>query len=98
MGDLGMQVSVCPSIRLSVNIYPGCLVSATPPTVLTDHFEILHMFSTWYEDVHVIWIKLLDYILSLFPHCKLNYFSPFICKQLVPLVSATPLTVLYGLL
>ena len=36
--------------------------------------------------------------LSLFPHCELSHFSPFIYKQLVPFVSATPLTVLYRLL
>ena len=42
MGDLGVQVSVrlsirssvCSAICPSVNIYPGCLVSATPLTVL----------------------------------------------------------------
>ena len=33
-----------------------------------------------------------------FPYCELSHFSPFIYKQLVPLVSATPLTVLYRLL
>ena len=22
----------------------------------TDHFETLHVFSSWYEDVHVVWI------------------------------------------
>ena len=38
MGDLGVQVSVCPSVRFSVNIYPGCLVSATPLTVLYQSF------------------------------------------------------------
>ena len=31
-------------------------------------------------------------------HCELSHFSPFIYKQLVPLVRATPLTVLYRLL
>ena len=61
------------------------------------------MFSSWYEGVHVIWLKLLEHFWSLFPHCELSHFSPSICrqwiyKQLVPLVSATPLTVLYRLL
>ena len=107
-GDLDVQVSIHLSVRPSVNIYTGCLVSATPLTVLyqsfwnfacvffmvwgcacgldiivrlffvifhpqcidsgyllwaqllrqfcTDHFETLHMFSSWYEDVHVVWI------------------------------------------
>ena len=36
--------------------------------------------------------------LSLFPHCELSHFSPSIYRQWVPLVSATPLTVLYRLL
>ena len=39
-----------------------------------------------------------SFFLSLFPHCELSHFSLFIYKQLVPLVSATPLTVLYRLL
>ena len=46
MGDLGVQVSVRssvrlfvrPSVRPSVNIYPWCLVSATPLTVLYRSF------------------------------------------------------------
>ena len=38
------------------------------------------------------------HFLSLHPRCELSHFSPFIYKQLVPLVSATPLTVLYQLL
>ena len=42
----------------------------------------------------MVWMELLGYFLSLFPHCELNHFSPFIYKQLVSLVSATPLTVL----
>ena len=33
-----------------------------------------------------------------FLHCELRHFSPFIYNQLVPLVSATPLTVLDRLL
>ena len=33
MGDLGVKVSVCLFVRPSVNIYHGCLVSATPLTV-----------------------------------------------------------------
>ena len=36
--DLGMQVSVHLSVPLSVNIYPGCLVRATPLTVLYRSF------------------------------------------------------------
>ena len=48
---------VRPSVRLSVNIYPGCLMSATPLTVLypSNPFETLHVFSScmkmcmWFE-------------------------------------------------
>ena len=107
---------VCPSVRISVNIYPGCLVGTTPLTVLywsfwnfaciffmvwryacgmdiivrsflplfhivnlvifhpqyidgeyllwtqlplqfcTDRFETLHMFSSWYENAHMVCI------------------------------------------
>ena len=36
-------------------------------------------------------------ILSLFRHCELSHFSPWLCRQRVSLVSATPLTVLYQL-
>ena len=42
MGNLGVQVSIRPSVHpfvpLSVNIYPWCLVSATPLTVLCQSF------------------------------------------------------------
>ena len=32
----------------------------------TDYFETLHVFSSWYEDVHVVWMYLVDYFLPLF--------------------------------
>ena len=38
MGDLGVQVSIRLFVRPSVNIYPGCLVSATPFTALYQSF------------------------------------------------------------
>ena len=37
----------------------------------TDCFETLHVFSSWYEDVYVVWVKLLEHFLLLFPHCEL---------------------------
>ena len=49
------RASFRPSVRPSVNIYPGCLVSSTPLTVCNNHFEALHVF-LWYEDVHVVGI------------------------------------------
>ena len=56
-GDLGVQVSVSSSVRSSIRQHlPGCLVSATPLTVLYRSVETLHVFSSWYEDVHVVWI------------------------------------------
>ena len=48
MGDLGVQVSLCSSFRQHL---PWCLVQ-----FYIDHFETLHVFSPWYEDVHVVWI------------------------------------------
>ena len=44
------------------------------------------MFSSWYEDVHVVWIWLLDYFLSLFPFplCELSHFSTSVYRQWVP--------------
>ena len=42
----------------------------------TDCFETLHVFSSWYEDVHVVWVELLEHFLSLFPHCELVIFHP----------------------
>ena len=38
MGYLGVQVSVGSFVRSSVNIYPGCFMSATPLTVLYRSF------------------------------------------------------------
>ena len=73
------------------------LLSATPLTVLYRSFWNFSYVSSWYEGVHVVSVQLLSYFLSLFPHCELSHFSPFIYKQL-PLLSATPLTVLYWLL
>ena len=35
-------------------IASGCLVSATPPTVLANHFETSQMFQPWYVDVHIV--------------------------------------------
>ena len=40
----------------------------------TNRFETLHMFSLWYEDMHGVWILLLDHFLSLFPHNELTHF------------------------
>ena len=63
----------------------------------TNCFETLHVFPSWYEDVHVDWTELLDQFLSLFRHCQLSHFSPWLYRQRVSLVRATPLTVLYQL-
>ena len=67
MGDLGVQISVRPS----VNRYTVCLVSAAPVTVLYRSFLTLQVFSSYYEDVHVIiiiinvdrtWVKLMSHL------------------------------------
>ena len=57
------RASSRPSVRLSINIYPGCQLLLQ---FCIDHFETLHVFSSWYEDVHVVWIKLLDYFCHFF--------------------------------
>ena len=59
MGDWGVQVSVRSSVRSFV--FPstftlGVLWAQLLLQFCTDHFETLHVFSTWYEDVHVVWI------------------------------------------
>ena len=50
----------------------------------TDLFETLQTFSSWCEDVHVVWIWLLEYFLSLFPLCELSHFSTSVYRQWVP--------------
>ena len=49
-----------------------------------DSFETSHVFWSWSEDVHVVWI----YILSLFLQFELSLFSGIItiniCRQYVP--------------
>ena len=90
----------CKRSHFSTSLYRQCvpLVRATPLTVLYRSFwNFAYVFFTvWVCACGLdITIKL---FLSLFPHCELSYFSPFIYKQLVPLVAATPFTVLYRLL
>ena len=55
MGDLGLQVSVHPSVFPSTFTL-GVLWAQLLLQFCTDHFETLHMFFTLYEDVHVVWI------------------------------------------
>ena len=95
MGDLGVQVSVRLFVRLSVRpstLTMGVLWAQLLLQFFTDLFETLQMFSSWCEDVHVVWILLLDYFLSLFPLCEL--FRPQ-CIDSGYLVSATAHTILY---
>ena len=73
------------------------LVSLTPLTVL---YWLFWNFACVF---FMVWGcacglgKIVGTFLSLFPHCELSHFSPSIYRQWVPLVSATPLTVLYRL-
>ena len=82
MGNLGVQVSVHWSFCSSVNIYPGCLVSATPLTVLYR--------SSWnFAGVFLMVCRCacgldIDYFLSLFPLCELSHFSTSVYRQWVP--------------
>ena len=59
MGDLGVQVSVRSSFRPFVRpstFTLGVLWAQLLLQFCTDRFETLHVFSSWYEDVHVVWI------------------------------------------
>ena len=92
-----VRPSVSPSVRPSVNIYPGCLVSATPLTVLYWSFwNFVYVFFLVWRCAYGLDI-IVRLFLSLFPHCELSHFFTSIYRQWVPLVSATPLTVLYWL-
>ena len=90
----------CELIHFSPSIYRQLLplVSATPLTILFRSFWNFAcvFFMVWGCACGLDIIVRL--FLSLFPHCELSHFSPFIYKQLVHLVSSTPLTVLYRLL
>ena len=55
MGDLGVHVSVCLFIRPSVHQHVPW-ESCEFLHFFTDHFETLQMFSSWCEDVHMVWI------------------------------------------
>ena len=69
MGDFGVQVSVCPSVYLFAHpstFTLGVLWAQLLLQFCTDLFETLHVFSSWYQEVHVVWIYSWDYFLSLF--------------------------------
>ena len=82
MGNLGLQVSVRPSVSSSICQHL--------PWVSCEHISsysfvpTLYVFSSWYEDVHVVWILLWDYFLSLFPLCELSHFLTSMYRQWVP--------------
>ena len=42
----------------------------------TDCFETLHVFSSWYEDVHVVWVKLLEHFGHFFHIVNFIIFHP----------------------
>ena len=84
MGDLGVQVSVRLFVRLSVcpsvNIYHGCLVSATPLT------GVLKLCRCFLHGVRMcMWFGYNCWIifLSLFPLCELSHFSTSMYRQWV---------------
>ena len=90
----------CELTHFSPSIYRKWvpLVSASPLTVLYRSFwNFKYVF-------FIVWgcacglDLIVRLFLLLFPHCELSHFAPFIYKQLLPLVSATPPTVLYRLL
>ena len=75
------------------------LLSVTPPKVWTDPFENLQVFLSWSENMHVLFIKSLNYyyyyfFFYFFHIFNLDFFAWFwVCSG--DLVSATPPTVLY---
>ena len=65
MGDLGMQVSVRSFVRPFIRLFVRQFDHPSTFTLVvlwvqlllqfcTDFFETLHVFSSWYEDVHVV--------------------------------------------
>ena len=59
MGDLGVQVSVRSSVRPSVHpstFTLGVLWVELLLQFCTNLLETLEVFSSWYEDVYVVWI------------------------------------------
>ena len=73
MGDLGLHKF--PSVRSSVHSsirqhLPWVFWALLVLQFCINLFETLQVFSSWYEDVCVVWISFLDYFLSLFPLCE----------------------------
>ena len=101
MSDLGVQVSVRPrpsvrpSVRLSVYIYPGCLVSATPLLYRTFWNFACVFFMVWGCACDLDIIVRLFFVT--FSTLWIKSFFTSIDREWVPLVSATLLTVLYWL-
>ena len=60
----------------------------------TDWFGTLYVYYSWYENVHVVWVKLFEHFLSFFHTVNLVFFHPQYIDNGY-LVSTTPLTVLY---
>ena len=103
MGDLGMQVSirlfvrpsVLPSVHPSINIYHGCLVSATPLTVF--YWSFLKLCRCFLHGVRMcMWFGYNCWIIfyHFFHFVNLVIFRPQ-CIDSGYLVSATPHTILY---
>ena len=61
----------------------------------TVHYETLHVFSSWYVDMHVVWIQLLDNFFSHFFHIvNLVIFHPQYINSGYLMIT-TPHTILY---
>ena len=71
------------------------LVSTTPLTVLYRSFWNFAFFLHGMRMCMSLGYNCYFIFFSLFPYCELSNFSPSIYRQWVPLVRATPLTVLY---
>ena len=91
MGDLGVQVSVRPSVRSSIRQHlprVSCERNSSYSFVSVILKFACVFFMVWFGySCKIIFIT--------FPHCEFSHFSLSIYRQWVPLVSRTPLTVSY---
>ena len=97
MGDLGMQVFICSSVRSSICQHLPWVSCELQLQFCTNLFETLHVFLSWYS----VWgcacgldITVRLFFLSLFPLCELSHVLNPMYRQWV-LVSPTPHTILY---
>ena len=93
--QVSVRLSVCSYVRPSVNIYPGCLVSATPLTVLYQSFwNFADVFIMVWGCAYSFDIIVRLFFITFFHFVNLVIFRPQ-CIDSGYIVSATPYTILY---